>query len=232
MSKATMIELSRLTFDPAIYPRDHVDPENVRALVRAIEAGAKLPPIVVEAGTFRIVDGVHRFHAYKASGMDADAKVAVTPVRYDSERDLFLAAIAANAAHGKRLASYDVATIAVRAEQFKLTREQLAGALQMTVESFEGLTAKRIAYTGPATRPTIVKRTIGHLAGENLSEAENAANDKLGGMQARWYVGQVLTLLRSERLIRWDDDGLVEDLIALRDELTRTLRDRSVEKAS
>src|SRR5690606_32669685 len=160
-------KLGEITFHAAIYPRDSVDPENVLAVDRSLEAGVELPPIRVCDETLRIVDGAHRFRAMERVYRDPETVVTVERVRYVNESALFLDAIRLNAGHGKRLSSYDIATIATRAEKFQLTREQLSVALSMTVEAYESLTIDRVADS--AGGPVLVKRTIRHLAGENLT---------------------------------------------------------------
>lgn len=59
------IELSAVVWEPAIYPREKWNTSTVERYADAIKAGAKFPPIVVEAGTNRLLDGKHRTEAHK-----------------------------------------------------------------------------------------------------------------------------------------------------------------------
>ena len=60
------IELRQLVFDETIYPRLKPDEELVLTYKNAIEDGANFPPIILQQGTYRIIDGVHRYLAYTA----------------------------------------------------------------------------------------------------------------------------------------------------------------------
>jgi len=75
MIKATTkIPISYIILDEEIYPRDGVDQKRVGIFAENIRDGFKFDPIEVQAhhdvtGKYRILDGVHRWSAYKATGV-------------------------------------------------------------------------------------------------------------------------------------------------------------------
>jgi len=75
MEKATTrIPISEIILDEEIYPRDGVDQKRVGIFAENIRDGFKFDPIEVQAhhdvtGKYTILDGVHRWSAYKATGL-------------------------------------------------------------------------------------------------------------------------------------------------------------------
>ena len=231
--KPTTLAIGEILSDEEVYPRDRVEQENIRWMLRALEAGRELPPIVVDKKTRTIVDGEHRKRAYVAFYKDPSTKVSVEFVSCKTKSEMFLESVRRNANHGKRLSSYDVATIHLKANSFQLTIDDCAEALGISIESYKSMTVDRFATekNQKRTEPIKLKRTLRHLAGEELTKEELDTNEKLSGMNARFYVGQVLALLQSSRLIRWDDDELVNALLRLQAKLNQCI-ERYIAKAS
>lgn len=50
--------------------------------------------------------------------------------------------------------------------------------------------------------PIPLKRTIRHMSGHQLSQAQANANAKLSGMEQLFYVNQLLTLIENELIDR------------------------------
>jgi len=75
MGKATTkIAISDIVLDESIYPRDRIDQKRVGIFAANIRDGFTFDPIEVEAvpgrpGKYRILDGAHRWSAYKATGV-------------------------------------------------------------------------------------------------------------------------------------------------------------------
>jgi len=75
MIKATTrIPISDIILDEEIYPRDNIDQKRVGIFAENIRDGFKFDPIEVEPapdrpGKYRLLDGVHRWSAYKATGV-------------------------------------------------------------------------------------------------------------------------------------------------------------------
>ena len=104
------VKLADIVWDPAIYPRAKWSTATIRRYADALEAGDIFPPLVLEAGTNRLLDGKHRLEAYKlaeAAEVSADWHAlpeGVNPKRY---------AARLSARHGDRLSNADLKTLAV-----------------------------------------------------------------------------------------------------------------------
>ncbi|KPA14411.1 ParB-like nuclease domain protein [Candidatus Magnetomorum sp. HK-1] len=69
------IPLSKIVYDQSIYPRFQIDRKRVDIFIENIKDGFNFEPIEVEkhpdeTGKYRILDGVHRWNAYKSNGVE------------------------------------------------------------------------------------------------------------------------------------------------------------------
>ena len=70
----TTIPISAIIFDEDIYPRKGIDPKRVGIFAENLRDGFKFEPIEVEPvpdkpGKYRLLDGAHRWSAYKSTGV-------------------------------------------------------------------------------------------------------------------------------------------------------------------
>ena len=201
------ISISELVVDYNLYPRTKVDGQHVANIVAAIEAGSELPPIVIDKKSKRIIDGLHRYQALLRR-YGPDYKVQVIEKTYRSEQKMFDDAMRYNATHGRNLSPCDRAHCILLAERFKMSRQQIADALHMTRERIESLKATKTAVGSNGKGAVAIKRTIAHMAGEQLTKGQTEANEKLGGMNQLFYVNQLIMLLENDLLDKESDDLL------------------------
>lgn len=64
----TSVTLDEIVFDDSIYPRAAWSKAAVERYADALQSGETLPPIVLEAGTKRLLDGRHRTEAHRLIG--------------------------------------------------------------------------------------------------------------------------------------------------------------------
>jgi len=85
MAKAVhTIPITQIILDEEIYPRGGVYPKRVSMFAENIRDGFKIDPIEVQIhpeyiDTYRILDGAHRWHAYKEIGATEIPVLIVTP---------------------------------------------------------------------------------------------------------------------------------------------------------
>ena len=65
MTKKSTIKIGDIVFDTSIYPRDKWQTHLIESYSDAIKSGAKFPAIIVEEGTNRLIDGLHRVKAHQ-----------------------------------------------------------------------------------------------------------------------------------------------------------------------
>ena len=203
------VKIEKLVLDYNLYPRTEVDSVTVTDLVAAKESGADLPPVVVDKKSMRVADGFHRIAMCKRLKID---KIDVVYKDYASEAELYLDAVALNAKHGRKLSRYDQVRIITRAEELDISPIVIAESLNITINRAETLKIKKTAVSQKKIIP--IKRTLGHLAGRQLSSRQTKGNEKAGGMRPLFYINQVGNLLEND-LIDWEDGKLVEALKVL-----------------
>jgi hypothetical protein len=206
-------KLSDLVLDYSIYPRKEIDSQHAAILQEAIEGGAVMPPLVLETKTHRVVDGFHRYRAFKRIAKDnVDFMVSCIEKTYKSEALLFLDAMRYNAEHGRALNKFDRTHCIIMAHQLSVSDKDIAKVLHVQVEAVKRLIVDRTA-TGVNGKQKLVpiKSTIRHMAGQKMTTEQVACNDKLGGMQQGFYVHQIILLIESG-LLDLENERLMEQV--------------------
>jgi hypothetical protein len=217
--KQTKVKASKLVLDYTLYPREQIQSYHVGQIAEALEAGTVLPPIVVDRKSQRITDGFHRVKAYRKV-FGKDAQIPAVFKDYESEAEMFADAIVLNAAHGKNLTPYDRARCIARAEELNMAPDEVARALNMTVESLGELKAERLAYFH--AKPIVLKRTTAHLAGEELTDDQMEYNRRSGGMNQDFYINQLIGMLEADA-VDWESEKVVGALKRLKELLDKSL---------
>jgi hypothetical protein len=210
-------KLSELVLDYEIYPRHKVDPMHVADMERAFLSGVVFPPIVICAKSKRIVDGFNRYTMFKRQNVE---EVEVEERKYKNEAALFADAVGLQSSHGQNLSRWDRTRCAFLAEKLGMDDVELAAAMHVDPKYIGELRIDRQAQHGNLQVP--LKRTIKHKSGQELSEGQMEANKRLGGMNQRFYVNQVILLIENE-LIDQNDESLLEALRKLQEMLEKLL---------
>lgn len=239
MSTATKktVPLAALVEDMSVYPRHAVDEAYVGQLVEALRAGAQPPPIVVDAGTMRVVDGWHRARAYRKV-LGAEAALDVEFRTYKSEAALRLDAVSLNAMHGRKLDRIDQVRAVLLLEEAGVPEDRIAIALNIRPDRVQTLRVKVAITMVPAKVPPgavisdanpgramvsiPLKRAMLHLAGQELTADQALAHQSQAGTSFLLQVRQIRDALRFDLMNR-EDERLMVMLVELQDELDRYL---------
>lgn len=220
--KMKKVLLSELILDYNLYPRSQVDSQHVHNITEAILAENKMPPVIADEKSMRVVDGFHRITAMKRIEGET-AKIEVIFKKYASDAEIFTDAMKYNADHGRMLTKYDRTHCAIVAEKLHIDPEIIAGALKMTVDSIKELRKIRVGNAklkidkGRNTKnPIPLKRTISHMAGKTLTKGQIEANTKLSGMDASFYANQLIMLIENN-LLDMNNEKLLERLSRLQE---------------
>ncbi len=190
------INISDLTWSKFIYPRGGKNEKTVEAYVEALTIGAQFPPIKIqrvlnytngnETEATLILDGIHRFFAFKKSGIKTIAAVEWKnkPLDYEKNKiSLLLEAAECNIRHGDRLDAKDkkriARDIASTDPECKWTESALAGKLgviQQTVNYW----ISDIRARQKASRNTVILR-LNRLgwAQEKISESVGLSQNRV-----------------------------------------------------
>lgn len=187
------IKLTDIVIDDSIYPRSKPNEYNIQRMLLAYESGAKFPPIIIEAGTYRLVDGRHRYETYKRKGTET---VAVTEKSYASEADLFADAVSLNIDHGMALDQYSVRSSIARLIELGFELPAIGSIVRIPVETI-GVIVKGFAAT-PEGQAIALKGGLRHMRGETLSARQIEVNRSYAGGKASFYAKQIGDLLESD----------------------------------
>jgi transcriptional regulator with XRE-family HTH domain len=105
----TPVLIDTVVFDLSIYPRAEWSATTVDRYEEALRAGEVLPPIILEEGTNRLLDGLHRFKAHQKLGL-ADIDVTYETVPDGVSPKLYAASLSTR--HGDRMSNNDCKVVA------------------------------------------------------------------------------------------------------------------------
>ena len=223
----TTIPLCELVEDMEVYPRHEVDPAHVASLVRALESGATLPPIVAEKKSKIIVDGWHRARAYRKV-LGPQGIVDVELHTYRDQASLLLDAVTRNATHGRKLDAIDQTRVVVMLTRAQVDIAKIAVALHVPEMHVRKLSV-RVATTSvetaeniTGTRRIALKRPVAHLAGTKLTEEQAKVHGLLPGTSFLLIARQLCEALQ-QNMVNLEDARLMEQMRLLKVALDRVL---------
>lgn len=108
-SEPETVDIASVVVDLDIYPRKEWSQATIRRYADAMDAGAEFPPIVLERGTRRLLDGMHRLKA--AESLELATIVAERHQVPDDASPLLYAA-SLSSAHGDRITNAEMREIA------------------------------------------------------------------------------------------------------------------------
>jgi ParB-like chromosome segregation protein Spo0J len=209
------VKIAELIMDSNYYPREKIDPIVVWRYKMAMEAGAQFPPILVgkNGGKYIVIDGWHRVEAAKLLGKDTiEAFITDKP-----ESEWFVEAVKANAAHGKRLTTYELIKAALKLEQQGFSRENISEIVRIPPEKLERLINRRVVRD-ELNKPVVLKAPLKHLAKkeETIPKEVEVVQEKLGSISQLSILDQLLYLLRNQ-LIDLHSEAIRERLREIRE---------------
>lgn len=212
--------LSELVLDFDLYPRGDVDSHHVTEIASALEAGAAMPPIVIDKKSKRIADGFHRWKAMKRL-YGEEHQTQCIEKNYVDDRELFLDAMRYNSSHGRALTQHDKGRCLTLASNLGLEHKTVCDVLNLSEARAAQLVPGRVAMMG--TGRVQLKQTIKHMAGQELTKDQAEANNKLSGMNQLFYVNQIITLIEND-LVDTENSDLLAGMQKLAGLLEQILR--------
>lgn len=219
----TTLPIAELVEDMSLYPRHAVDEANVTSLVRALESGTTLPPVVVDKASKRIVDGWHRVRAHKRV-LGAAGVIDVELRSYKDETAIIKDAVSTNAIHGRQFDAIDRTRAVLMLEKHGVATLEIAAVLHIPEAHVQKIkvrvaTATHMSdQTVPGTRRIVLKRPVHHLAGTKLTDEQVDAHSRAPGVSYLLLARQLTEALRTE-LLNLEDAKLMDALRDLHSEL-------------
>lgn len=220
------VALSAVVFDETIYPRSEWSQTTVNRYADALAAGDRFPPIVLESGTNRLLDGMHRARAHQAAERET-IEVEYHEIPAGVPAKLYAASLSAR--HGDRISGGDLREIAreiatANPDYSIVTIAKYAGVTRQTVgrwvgditERRESVQACRVVLLARAgwkqaeiaehlgmSQPTVSR--IQNVKADNLNMTEDLLREAAEGLPID--VTAVVEEIRQERIFaQWTDD--------------------------
>jgi len=184
------LALDKIVIDESLYPRNGVSSFNVKRLINAIETGAKLPPVITENKTCRLVDGRHRYEAFKSKGLKT---IEVVEKVYKNEADLYADAVRLNVVHGEPLDLYSIRTAMIRLSSYGYSKEEISEVVRLPIDQITKA-ERRVAHNEKG-EPLALKGGLNHLAGQTLDKHQQEINRRYSGPKALFHLRLIVGLL-------------------------------------
>lgn len=212
------LPLGDLVLDFSLSPRSTLDVIHTSQLIRALDAqGVEVfPPVVVDAASLRVVDGMHRVTAYRRR-LTPDTPIPCDVRQYASEADVWLDAVRANARHGRALSPWERANAFRRALELGVSRETVADAIAVRVDYLDTIAQRRFAVDA-AGDTVVLKRSMRRYVGQRMSAVQVDVNRRHLGIAASDLASALLDLYAAEAF-DLTDPLLVQSLLRLHEAL-------------
>ena len=207
------VNISDLTWESSIYPRGGKSEKTVNPYVEALTIGAQFPPIKIQrvfnyadgnetTEATIILDGIHRWFAFKEKGIKKIAAVEWKdkPLDYEKNRvALLLESAECNISHGDRLTASDkkriARDIASTDPESKWTESALAEKLGVTRQTVNAWLSD-IRARQKASRNTVILR-LSRLGWpqEKIAEVVGLSRNRASKIVGNANFGEIDTLL-------------------------------------
>ena len=199
---AELTPVATLEFDPALYPRIEVSDYHVNEIVKAMEGGHALPPVVADRKTRKLVDGTHRWHAAIKRGVE---EIACEFRDYADKAEMFKDACLLNSANGLNFTARDKLKVIEVGQQFGLKELDFAMLLR-TSESYIRVLMPRYATVQPDQKTEKVKKiplkaSTRHLSGRTITPQQaDAIQGNAPGTSYLLVIRQLISALENDLL--------------------------------
>lgn len=188
-----VIDATTVHFDPDLYPRTGLDPDNVERLAEALRSGATLPPIVVAGKKHTLIDGYHRLSAWRKVHGDEVGINAVVKT-YADKQEMLLDAMRLNAQHGKALTGEDRIRCVDMARRMEVSTEAVAEALSLTTQT----AAKMNRKPSVPSRPNPVARPHPNQGSGVWGQKTQGIGELEGGAEVSFYINRLIIAFANE----------------------------------
>jgi len=167
--RTSKIKLEDLVFDENLISLRKINDQIVGQYRQAYRAGAKMPPIIIERKTNRIVSGNHRVKAMLKE-YESDHEIGVIVKEYASEKALLLDAVKENSEHGYPLDGISRKGLACALRNHGASPDEMSAAFSVSytkIETwFEGTAdVMNVVTIGKDVhRVTLVERATAHVS--------------------------------------------------------------------
>jgi hypothetical protein len=218
----TLTAIATLVEDTDLYPRATIDSSHISDLAQTILAGIPLPPIVIDAASNAIIDGIHRARATRKI-YGATAEILAERRTYKNRQDMYLDACRLNGSHGRPIKGVERVHALCKGIEQDVPFPALASAFGITVERVEQIVAIKTGHiktrrVGEIKTRIPLKGCLRHLWNKDpaLTSKQIEAMGRAPG-QPQWLLIRQLCDLIEQKLLDWEDERVVKQIERLKE---------------
>jgi len=187
--------IASLVFDESIWPRHKISESNIGAIREAILAEAEIPPILIDAKSSRVVDGIHRMTAFERL-YGAEYEIEVETKRYRDKEAMLADAISLNIGRGEDLTRWDMTRCVTLAEEVGMSIDTLAKLVKWQPDRLTAYRDSRMSTTVDDRRVMLKRSLRKHL--KPLTKAQEEVNKHASGMAPLFHINQTIAMLETD----------------------------------
>ena len=159
--------------------------------------------MIIDKESMKLIDGFHRHEAYRELKIET---VEVEKRFYKNDQEMIQDAGLLNANHGRPFSSQDCRRFILLASSVGLTKERIAGILNVTKDKIDEWSIQRAVYKNEEIP---IKRGLSRLIGQKLTKIQKKLNKEWGGMNATFYVNQLILYIEADA-VRQNDLNFID----------------------
>jgi ParB-like chromosome segregation protein Spo0J len=191
--KTVTVPIEQIVEDFNVYPRTMVSGPHTATIRDAMQAGEKMPPVILDKKSMRIVDGFHRYRAHKQLKHE---KVECELRPYKTEADLFADAVRLNATHGRPLVPFERKRAVEMLRRYNVDDARIVQIIKAPIERVIEITS-RFATTEAGEERALKAPHERMLAGGHVTAAQETADGKRDGMNPTYHARQLVIAIKS-----------------------------------
>ena len=209
MERKVTIDVNEVFVDANIYPRDSYDWQTVHTYKKAMESGAKFPPIVLAmVGDIQnvLIDGKQRLDATKQT---KQKNIVANHLGKLSNKDAYIAAIECNITHGRPLSYHEKLVAIDKLIKLGVSREKISNIIRIPMKELAPRVAERTVRETTG-QYTIVKAPLAHLGRSTDISPETLEQDIYSVQSQLNAVKQVVSMIENGQINKNDDKLMTE----------------------
>jgi len=191
-----IIEIKKAICDKEMYPRNLVDWVTSYRYAKAMQSGAKFPPITVASSMFGkllVIDGFHRLEAYK---QNKETHIEVEVLKGLNKKEIFIESVKRNIGHGRQFNSQERTRIILTLEKWKMSQEIISEIIRIPTDDIQPFVSKRITRITETQEEIPLKSIIRNLSKTDVNEEPE--QDYFAGRHQLQILNTLIILLENK----------------------------------
>ena len=167
-----VVKLGAVIFDESLYPRASHDPALVQRYAETIEQIEGAQKFIALTPDFRLLDGKHRWLAYRTAYPDApDREIQAFVYPVTTREHQYAAAVELNSTHGYQLDNSDKQRSAIRLYELGFSQETISAKLSISKSKVSAYLSRTVKEQRDRTNATIMRMWLAYYTNQEIADA-------------------------------------------------------------